>query len=316
VSNTTIAISTYKRSSFGWVVELLKSLENQSLRDFEIILVVNRDARYFEKLRHFLKRDGTDCIVNVIFNPVDKGIAYSRNIALQNAKTQYIAYTDDDAIPDVCWLEQLVQTLEMDEKVGAATGPVLPLWEVSAQKYAFWFPKELYWVLGCTPQNKKGIEKVRNGYASNLALKRELALELGGFNEKYGYNPKIQMAGEEPEFGIRLAEAGYVTLWTPNAVVHHRLTAERFRIRNVLKRSFVEGKTKACLSRAFGRDALRLEENQLESVARAFVKSKTLRAKTLLLITTLAVLAGYAQSRFAASSTNLSIRMSASFQTQ
>lgn len=293
-NSITVAFSTFRETYFEWVVELLKSLETQTMQDFEVIVVVNGNKRYFEKLLDAVKCE-TEISheINVIFNSVDKGIAHSRNIALKHAKTPYVAYTDDDAIPHPRWLEKLLWTLELNEKAGAATGPVLCKWEASTKNFALWFPKELYWIIGCTPWNITKITEVRNGFGSNIALKRGTLLKSGGFDENFGYNPGNPMAGEESELGIKLMRAGYVTLWNPNAIVYHRIFGERLKIRNILIRSFIEGKTKAYLSQVYGSNAIKLEVDYLQSVIERFVKTRSIKSKALLLLTTMAVLSGY-----------------------
>lgn len=290
----TVAFSTFRETYFEWVIGLLKALEKQTIKDFDVIVIVNRNKRYFKKLLDTIKY-GTKMSyeTNVIFNPFDKGIAHSRNIALKNAKTPYIAYTDDDAIPHPRWLEELVWALELDGKTGAVTGPVFGRWEPGTKNYHVWFPKELYWIVGCTPWTIKEVAEVRNGFASNLALKRVIVLKIGGFSENFGYNPENLMAGEEPELGIKLVKAGYVTLWNPNAIVFHRISEERLKTRNILVRSFIEGKSKAYLSQIYGSDILKLETNHLQSIVKHLITARFLKSKASLLLATMAVLTGY-----------------------
>lgn len=292
--NITVAFSTFRRTYLEWVVELLGLLENQTIKDFEVMVVVSGNKHYYEKLLDVVKNETeVSHKISVIFNSIDKGIAHSRNIALKHAKTPYIAYTDDDAIPHPRWLEELILTLKLDEKVAAVTGPVLCRWESNAENYASWFPRELYWIIGCTPWNITKVTKVRNGFASNLALKRAVLLETGGFNEDFGYNPKKLMVGEEPELGIRLMRAGYFTLWNPNARVYHRIFQERLKTRNILTRSFIEGKTKAYLSQKYGSDAIKLEVGYLQSLIKGFIVTNSVKSKALMLLSTIAVLSGY-----------------------
>jgi GT2 family glycosyltransferase len=290
----TVAFSTFREGYFEWVIELLEALERQTVKDFEVVIVVNRDKQYFKRLRSVVKNEAKFSYkMQVIFNPVDKGIAYARNIALKHARTPYIVYTDDDALPDPFWLEELVGTLELDERVGAATGPVLAIFKHGAEKYASWFPKALYWIIGCTPWDIKVIRPVRNGFASNLALRREVALKIGGFDEDFGYDPSNLLVGEEPEFGIRLLKTGYITLWNHRAKVYHRIPEGRLKMRNILMRAFVEGKTKAYLSKAHGKAAIKPEMGHLLAIVKAYVKIRSFKAKLLLLSTTIVVLTGY-----------------------
>ena len=53
-------------------------------------------------------------------------------------------------------------------------------------------------------------------YTSNVSLKRELFLEVGGFDERFRY-----AAVEDIEFGVRLAEAGIELVYDPTLVVLH-----------------------------------------------------------------------------------------------
>ena len=294
----TVAVSTYRETYAGWVIELLKSFEYQTIEDFEVIVVVNRNKHYYEQVLSAVESETKIASrTTVVYNPWDKGISHSRNIALKHAETPYIAYTDDDAIPSPQWLEELLSAFMLNEQVVAVTGPVLCKWELDAKNHASWFPKELYWIIGCTPWKISKVRKVRNGFASNLALKREILIKSGGFNEDFGYGPRRSMAGEEPDLGIRLIRAGYCTLWNPRAVVYHRIFLKRLRTANILKRSIVEGKTKAYLSKKYGRDAIALERGYLRSIIKGFVRTSSTKSKALLLLSTAAVLSGYLRYR-------------------
>jgi len=298
-SKITVAISTFRKSYFNWVAELLKSLENQTLKCFDVIVVVSKDIDYGRKISEFVKSkmDTRRLNVNIVFNYVEKGIAHSRNLALRSAKGPYIAYTDDDAIPHSCWLEELLWTLESYRTVAAATGPVEVKFEGGIVGSTLQFPRELYWAIGCTSLDIPRLTPVRNGFGSNLALKRTVALRCGGFNNAFGYNQKRLIVGEEPELGIRLIRANYATLWNPKAIVYHRISRERLSTKNILMRSFIEGKTKAILTEAYGSDILKPEMGHLGSVVRSLVKSRSPRLRALLALSTMAVLGGFAVHR-------------------
>jgi GT2 family glycosyltransferase len=289
----TIAVSTFREKYFDWVIQLLDSLKDQTFKDFEVLLVVNSNHRYFANLQEMVNVKDLPYEINVVFNPVDMGIAHARNIGLKNASTKYIAFTDDDVIPHPDWLKTLHETFRKTNETGAVTGPVLPKWNPDVQKFSAVFPKELYWIIGCTFLNIDSIKEVRNGFASNLALNRKSAVECGGFNETFGYNLNNPMAGEEPELCFRLKKMGKSTLWNPKSIVFHRITSNRIRLQSLLERSFVEGKSKAYLRRALGNEVMTPEVTHFQSVLRAIIKTGTLRSKALLMATTLAVLVGY-----------------------
>lgn len=290
----TVAFSTFRENYLKYVVELLKTLEKQTIDKFEVIVVVNSNKHYFKELLNAVKNGNEISYeIQILFNPIEKGIAHSRNIALKKAKTPYIAYTDDDVIPNNLWLEELLWPFRLNEKVAAVTGPVLCKWEHGIENYASWFPNELNWIIGCHSRDVKNVTITRNGFGSNLALRKGIPPIREGFNEKFGFNQVNPMAGEESELGIRLMKWGYVTLWNPSAIVYHRIFRDRLKIRNILVRSFIEGKTKAYLKKVHGSDAIRIEANHLQSVIKSFIKTKSFKSKVLLLLTTITVLSGY-----------------------
>jgi GT2 family glycosyltransferase len=276
------------------VIQLLTSLNTQNFKDFTVLLVVNGNRRYFKKLQNKINDSKIfQCEINIIFNPTEKGVAHARNIALKNATTPYIAFTDDDVIPHADWLKMVDETFKNINEVGAVTGPIVANWDSEIQDFASWFPKELYWVIGCTSQEFPTLREVRNGFASNLALNREIALKCGGFNESFGYNQKYRMAGEEPEFCIKMRRIGRFTLWNPQMIVYHRVTPTRLEMYNLLTRSYIEGRSKAYLKKLFGNEATQIEAQQLQTIAEAILKRGSFRSKAYLASTTSAVAIGY-----------------------
>jgi glucosyl-dolichyl phosphate glucuronosyltransferase len=296
----TVTFSTFRETYFNWVISLLNSLEKQTFKDFNVLIVVCSNEKYFSLLKKAItikKFVDVSFRIDLIFDPIDRGIAHSRNIGLQSSRTPYVIFTDDDAIPDDHWLENLLKTFSVDEKVAATVGPVLPFWSPDCHKDSLDFPDELLWIIGCTTSKDfNSIKQVRNGIASNFALKREVAVKMGGFNEKFGYNPITPLVGEEPEFGVRLIKSGKVTLWNPNAIVYHRITPSRLKIQKILKRSFAEGKTKGYLSKVMTTDLKNAELNHFQLVIKAIFKNRSWASKALLIASTAAVLVGYLES--------------------
>lgn len=80
--------------TLGRIVEverLLKSLQNQSFHDFEIIIVDQNEHHEIEKLAQSFPT------LNVIYIRSDrKGLSYNRNIGLKHAKGEIIGFPDDD----------------------------------------------------------------------------------------------------------------------------------------------------------------------------------------------------------------------------
>jgi glucosyl-dolichyl phosphate glucuronosyltransferase len=293
MNSITVAVSTFREGYLDWMMQLLDSLNNQTLRDFEVLLVVNRNRRYFNRLAAKIKETAYTFDVKAIYNPHERGIAFARNIALNSAITPYIVFTDDDVILQSDWIKKVKETFANANDAGAVTGPILANWCSGAVSSGEWFPKELYWVIGCTNRELTQIKEVRNGFASNLALDRKAALSCGGFNESFGYNQKHRMAGEEPELCLRMKKKGKLTVWNPELVVYHRIPPNRLKLSNIVVRSYIEGRTKAHLKKILGYEATTVETEHMQSVVKALFLSKTLRSKAYLATSTSAVAAGY-----------------------
>lgn len=273
---------------------MIGSFNNQTLGDFKVLVIVNRDIKYFNRLVNEID-DWKELTfeVNVVFNPENLGIAHDRNIALKNSNTPLIAFTDDDAFPHKDWLRIINASFETYNYAGAVTGPILAHWSPDIAGSKSWFPKELYWVIGCSHLEYQSVTEVRNGYASNLALDREISLRCGGFNETFGYNQKYPMAGEEPELCMRLKKMSKLTLWNPQSIVYHRVTASRLKLNNILMRSYVEGRSKAYLKKAFGNVTLEPEKEHMKAVTKALLKTGSVKCKIYLATSTSIVAIGY-----------------------
>ncbi len=95
----------------------LKSIQNQSVAPFEIIVVDNNSTDNTAKIA---KEMGA----KVIFEK-NQGISFARNAGFNNAKGEIIARTDADTIVPSNWIEVINQHFEKDDKLDALSGPAV-----------------------------------------------------------------------------------------------------------------------------------------------------------------------------------------------
>jgi glycosyltransferase involved in cell wall biosynthesis len=183
--------------------ECLNSLHNQLYDSKEIIVVDDAstdDTR--EVLAEYQNRLGNSLVV--ISNPTNAGVAGSRNIGIQDAKGDVIAFTDADCVVEPNWLSELAKEFAR-ERVVAVGGRILDddcsnIWKLSEKGHNYVAPSEGFvtYVQGC-----------------NMAFDAAV-LKSFMFNEeiKYGY--------EEALICDELVKAGYRIWYTPRAVVHHK----------------------------------------------------------------------------------------------
>lgn len=108
-----VIIPTYKPQSYLW--ECLDSLYLQIFppNDFEILLILNGCCEpYKSQIEEFLKGRN---IRNVCLIQIDQpGVSNARNIGLDRAKGDYVAFIDDDDYVSPSYLEELYEKASPD----------------------------------------------------------------------------------------------------------------------------------------------------------------------------------------------------------
>jgi GT2 family glycosyltransferase len=243
-SLVSIVISIYSEKRFNDLVELLDRINSQSYQKREAIVIVDENEQlYFRIMSHTAEKNYTD--VHVVFNPLNKGLSYSRNLGIKNAHGEYIAFIDDDALPEPTWVESVVKSFAHD--VGAVAGHIVPGWENMSMA---WFPKELYWMISCsynmTPDRNGEVER---GFGVNMAFRKDLFRKLGGFNEKLGINGKKWLGGEDSDMFLKVRESKWKVIYAHDAQVIHKISGDRIILKKIVKRAFDGGISLAVLKR-------------------------------------------------------------------
>ncbi len=258
-----VIIATYTPNMFKHFKECVESIQNQSYKDIEIICIVDGNEKYFERIR----AEFPDITIHL--NEKNYGLLVSRNKGVELSSGHVIAFIDDDAVADKNWIEELVKMY----KAGAiaAGGKLLPLW---LTKKPSWLPEEFYWMIGATHLGfPETVTEVRNTFGSNLSFRRDIFLELGGFNtEMGGIKGSRMLQSGETELCERMRKAyGKGVMYNPNAIVYHKIFEKRTKFSYLVKRAFWQGYSKAVMKKMLGE--LREEKDYLN------VLSKRLKVK-------------------------------------
>ena len=151
------------------------------------------------------------------------GLNIARNRALQEAKHEIVAFTDDDAVPDTTWLRALVSNFD-NPLVLCVTGLTMPLeLETEAQeafeKYSPFnkgFTKKLYSSNTCNPLATGNV-----GAGANMALRKTVQQSVGFFDEALDAGTPTQSGGDH-EFFARILIGGFSIVYEPEALSWHR----------------------------------------------------------------------------------------------
>lgn len=101
-------------NSFCKMEECLKSLENQTFKDFEVVFIddCSKDDT-FDKLKHYLKETKLD--YKLIKNEENLGAGLTRNKGIENATGEYITFLDADDYIEKETLELLNNVIEKEK---------------------------------------------------------------------------------------------------------------------------------------------------------------------------------------------------------
>jgi len=213
--------------------------QNTSKLDFSIIVPLWVDSkRFYEDLTNFngidnssyeliLVHDSIKVIPDFIKERVKNlrivctelpstGPAEKRDFASKLANGRYLVFIDDDAYPDENWLNELRLGFS-DRSVVAVGGPGITPLEDSFLEKVSGKVYESYFCSGLAQNRfvRKREMFVTDWPAYNLAIRKEIFDQIGGFNVKY-------YGGEDTFLCMKLINLGKIK-YLPNAFVfHHR----------------------------------------------------------------------------------------------
>jgi glycosyltransferase involved in cell wall biosynthesis len=152
------------------------------------------------------------------------GLDRARNRGLRESTTPIVAFTDDDARPEPGWLSALVSGFGSPD-VHAVTGLVLPAeLDTSAQSMfedVYGGMSKGFLVRLHVQAGRRHLYRPeRVGVGCNMAFRREVLLEAGGFDPVLDVGTPTGGGGDLDAFQ-RVLESGAAIVYRPDAVVRH-----------------------------------------------------------------------------------------------
>jgi GT2 family glycosyltransferase len=242
-----IIVATYNRATL--LDECLDHLGRQRFRPGDEVIVVDNgstDDTAAVVARHRSRYAVPLRLLNESLPGKSRAIAR----ALIGATGEVLAFTDDDVNADDGWLDA-VRTAMSDADVALMGGPVAPRWH----------PAVPLWIRRARERHPRlgaplalldyGDRPLALGpravLGANLAVRRQLFTELGGFPAHLGKLRGTLLSGEDHELCRRVQAAGFRAMYFPGAIVHHYVPADRARVPYFLKWFFWSGITHAIM---------------------------------------------------------------------
>jgi glycosyltransferase involved in cell wall biosynthesis len=237
----TVCICTHNRPHY--VGDCLDGLRRQTVaRDRIGILVVDSGSSpaAAAELKALAAENGARLI-----RLEEPGVSFARNAGAWAARTPFIAYIDDDAIPAPDWVSSILNAIAQPGRPPALIGGrILPKWEAPLPP---WWPPSLLGVLSIVEHEGKGeyrtpaVPKSLEPYAANMVVHVLSLLAAGGFGGTVGRYGHALLSDEEVQLAWALQDAGYSIRYDSRIVVYHQIQARRLEPEWLLSRLYWQG---------------------------------------------------------------------------
>jgi GT2 family glycosyltransferase len=217
-ANLTVAIATLNRPD--GLADCLRALLTGEVVPAEVVVVDQSSDSATQEVVERLR----DRITSILYTRQgQKGLSASRNAALVTATRPAIAFTDDDCVPDRCWvaaLDRALNSAESTEALGGVTGRVLALGPEVQGTY----PVSIR--TGTSRRDFRGRAiPWLVGTGGNFAAWRDRFERVGLFDERLGAGAPGK-AAEDADMFYRFLRAGLLIRYAPDAVVYHARQSE------------------------------------------------------------------------------------------
>lgn len=208
-----VVVPTFNRKAI--LRHCLTALAAQDYPDYEVLVV---DGGH----------DGTDHMMAQEFPQFRylfegrSGPSVARNLGIQEATGEIVAFTDDDNVAPPDWLSQLADGYRRHPEVSGVAGRCEPpeaVWRTNVfARQELWGTWHMY---GLTPDRAEYLADGLGvpGATNNVSYRRTCLLDVQGFSTNFA----AHIAGEERELRERLVARGYDHyLYVPVKVLHLR----------------------------------------------------------------------------------------------
>lgn len=218
-----IIINTFNRRPF--LERTLESLYYLRYPNFEVVCVNGPST------------DGTDKLLEKWSDKIKiatcpkTNLSLSRNIGIKHSSGDIVCFIDDDAIPDPGWLSAIIEAYT-EPDIAAVGGYIRDNTGVSYQakhlvcnRYADAID---YHDIINTSSNTEFYTALTG---TNCSFRRELLVEIGGFDESYAYFL------DETDVLIRLHDNGYKIVCINDAEIYHKYAPSDIRYENKIAKT-------------------------------------------------------------------------------
>ena len=210
----------------------MKELQDQrteQLFTYSVVIVDNDAAQSANQIVEDMRKKAGYSIA--YYCEPEQNIALARNKAVQNAAGDFLAFIDDDELPQQDWLLNLYNSIHKFNADGVMA-PVVPRYEADPPE---WIVKGKFYE---RPSQETGtVLDWTNTRTGNVLLKNSVFdAPDNRFRREFG------RGGEDREFFRRMINKGFRFVWTREAPVYETVPRERLTRSFMLRRALLRGK--------------------------------------------------------------------------
>lgn len=203
-----VVIATFDRRDR--LVRCLAALSEQTIPTFRVTVVDDHSA---QPVTDWLDRSAYPFELRVLRTERNSGPAHARNLAVRESSSEYIAFVDDDVVPDHRLLEKHRGAHLANGARAIVIGPLAAPPDWKATPWTRWEAKTIAFEYR---RMTRGDYRPtwRQFFTGNAFLRREDFLAAGGFNERF-------LRAEDIELAYRLRRLGCHFVFEPGAIGWH-----------------------------------------------------------------------------------------------
>lgn len=176
------------------------------------------------------------------------GLSNARNRGVEEAKGEYICWTDDDVVIDSMWLAAYSSAFKRHPEAAVFGGRVIPLLEKPTPD---WFEKAKFdWPLRALLAYRDFGKEIialsfvdwKVPWGANFAI-RQLEQKAYLYNPELGVSPMHKRVGEETDVIYRIFKEGANGWWVPESKVTHIIPPKRQTMKYLFDYSYLAGET-------------------------------------------------------------------------
>lgn len=238
------------------ICALFNSLKRQNWPNIEVVFVADQSEQLAKMTERYL-RSLQISNFKVILHHGEGGVNICRNIGIETSQGEIVGIVDDDVVLFPDWVTEMINSYKRDASIVGVTGPALPLWETPHKMS--WFPKDLFFVWGCTVWDWSEEKEIRSVGGMNCSFRRDALLKAGLY--KRGIGPRggeekikwFYPSGEEVELSLRIRNTVQFSkiIYNPRVKIYHKVQNSRFNITFLIKRTFRFGYTRRYVESRF-----------------------------------------------------------------